>query len=94
VLPPLFATAAEPCDNWLFFLVWALRRHDDMTNTPVDYNTAKELLNKLALRNAVIRDRRLAGEMAELDHLLTVLQTREKALAYMSSLPNRRTHIG
>jgi hypothetical protein len=61
--------------------------HCDMTKNPVDYDTAKELLNKLALRNAVIRDRRLAGEMAELDHLLTVLQTREKALAYISSLP-------
>ena len=72
----------------------ALRRYDDMSNTTVDYNTAKELLNKLALRNAVIRDRRLAGEMADLDHLLTVLQTREKALAYISLHPTRRTNIG
>jgi hypothetical protein len=49
-----------------------------MTKNPVDYDTAKELLNKLALRNAVIRDWRLAGEMAELDHLLTVLQPEKR----------------
>ena len=65
-----------------------MRSNVDMTNTPVDYNTARELLNKLALRNAVTRDLRLARKMADLEHLLAVLQTREKALAYISSLPN------
>ena len=62
--------------------------HCDMTKNPVDYDTAKELLNKLALRNAVFGTGVWPGEMAELDHLLTVLQTREKALAYISSLSN------